>query len=436
MRSCGDPALQQVIARLAEKQRHADHASEIPRAQNGPSIRVPRVRALFSSALGGGSAERDILSRAASSVPPAPANTLPAASSPTRMRPCGFRTQKQPERSAPMATYLYTEVLLPRNTLMQAAVQAGGGGGISGGKTSVNRALFPYAVAEGGGIGHAPSPALQVQAPSSPSASSGNILWEVGEGCEVRSLLKENLAARYRGQHVPGDAHRRAVSASFSLAESDSWRETVSGGSGVGEGKETPAPSHKRRGSGEWKHFSAGAGLGQGEVDVCQQVGTVCTPSGLRNGVLLQHRFCPWDGAEFRPLSSTCTVCGATRTRSRYSGSNDTVLAQLLKPPWERVLWKKQPYDDNYVDRQDQQHVNNMSDSVCLTKLNSLTWCLTKLKSRTWGRQIISRVAGDKRELLHLRCVANHQGQHRHHAAPRGHRCISRLHIHDELPGA
>jgi phosphatidylinositol glycan class C protein len=75
------------------------------------------------------------------------------------------------------------------------------------------------------------------------------------------------------------------------------------------------------------------------------------TPGGLRNGVLLQHRFCPWDGTEYRPLSSTCPVCGAARTRSRYSGNNDKVLAQLLKPPWERVLWKKQPYEDNYVDR-------------------------------------------------------------------------------------
>jgi len=246
-------------------------------------------------------------------------------------------------------------VLLQRNTsksrsMAAASVKAiaGGGGGIAGGKASVNRTLFPYAAAEGSGNGHAHSPALQVQAPSSPRPGA-SVQWEVGEGCDARSVLKENLAARYRGPRAPGNAHRRAGSASLSFAESDPWRETDSGGSVSAAGHETPGPSHKKRGSGEWHSFSAGAGLGQGEVDLCQPVGT---PSGLRNGVLLQHRFCPWDGTEFRPLCSTCPVCGASRTSSRYSGSNDTVLAQLLKPPWERVLWKKQPYDDNYVDRQ------------------------------------------------------------------------------------
>ena len=254
-----------------------------------------------------------------------------------------------------------------RSADMQAAASvkasAGGGGGIAGGKAGVNRSLFPYAAAEGSGNGHAYSPALQVQAPSSPRPGGSvqwevqapssprpgaSVQWDVGEGCDARSVLKENLAARYRGPRAPGNAHRRAVSASLSFAESDPRWETDNGGSGAAAGHETPGPSQKKRGSGEWHSFSAGAGLGQGEVDLCQPVGT---PSGLRNGVLLQHRFCPWDGTEFRPLCSTCPVCGASRTSSRYSGSNDTVLALLLKPPWERVLWKKQPYDDNYVDR-------------------------------------------------------------------------------------
>lgn len=72
------------------------------------------------------------------------------------------------------------------------------------------------------------------------------------------------------------------------------------------------------------------------------------TPAG---GMLLQHRFCPWDGYEFRPLERVCSVCGSTRAQSRYSGARDQVLAKLLLPPWERVLWKKQPYEDNFVDR-------------------------------------------------------------------------------------
>jgi hypothetical protein len=58
--------------------------------------------------------KRDSLSRAAGSAaalaarqgagsaPPAPTSTLPAASSPTRIRPCGFRAQRQRDRHAPM----------------------------------------------------------------------------------------------------------------------------------------------------------------------------------------------------------------------------------------------------------------------------------------------------------------------------------------------
>jgi len=32
----------------------------------------------------------------------------------------------------------------------------------------------------------------------------------------------------------------------------------------------------------------------------------VSTPSKARFGVLLQHKYCPWDGTEFRPLVTTC----------------------------------------------------------------------------------------------------------------------------------
>mmetsp|Transcript_61882 Transcript_61882/g.152378 ORF Transcript_61882/g.152378 Transcript_61882/m.152378 type:complete len:487 (-) Transcript_61882:755-2215(-) len=64
----------------------------------------------------------------------------------------------------------------------------------------------------------------------------------------------------------------------------------------------------------------------------------------------LAHRFCPWDGTEFRALDVKCPVCGSERRRSPYSGKGE-VLQRLLLPAWERVLWKRQPYLDNYTDR-------------------------------------------------------------------------------------
>lgn len=75
------------------------------------------------------------------------------------------------------------------------------------------------------------------------------------------------------------------------------------------------------------------------------------TPHHGGQGMLLRHRFCPWDGTEFRPLETSCSLCGAPRSGSRYHGKNEQVMSKLLLPPWERVLWKKQPYEDNYVDK-------------------------------------------------------------------------------------
>ena len=42
--------------------------------------------------------------------------------------------------------------------------------------------------------------------------------------------------------------------------------------------------------------------------------------AGFRKGLVLQHRFCPWDGTWFRPAETSCPVCGASRSHSRYSG--------------------------------------------------------------------------------------------------------------------
>jgi hypothetical protein len=76
----------------------------------------------------------------------------------------------------------------------------------------------------------------------------------------------------------------------------------------------------------------------------------VSPPKCPVSGVRLRHRFCPWDGTEFRPADKHCPQCGSQRTRSRYTGKQDH-LETLLLPPWERVLWKPQPYEDNYVPR-------------------------------------------------------------------------------------
>jgi hypothetical protein len=87
-----------------------------------------------------------------------------------------------------------------------------------------------------------------------------------------------------------------------------------------------------------------------GEVDIRQAPATSLQPARTGDGVLLRHRFCPWDGTEFRHTDTHCLQCGSKRTRSPFNGKQET-LATLLLPPWERVLWKPQPYEDNYVPR-------------------------------------------------------------------------------------
>jgi len=75
---------------------------------------------------------------------------------------------------------------------MMAEGHAGGGG--SGGKASVNRALFPYVAAESNEHAHAHAHAhahVTPHPPASPSGTrGGNVQWELGEGGDAWSMLK------------------------------------------------------------------------------------------------------------------------------------------------------------------------------------------------------------------------------------------------------
>lgn len=72
-------------------------------------------------------------------------------------------------------------------------------------------------------------------------------------------------------------------------------------------------------------------------------------PAGAR-AYKIQHRFCPWDGYEFKRYDHACPKCETSRLDSTYAGGREETLRQLLLPPWQRILWKNQPYLDNHTD--------------------------------------------------------------------------------------
>jgi hypothetical protein len=45
-----------------------------------------------------------------------------------------------------------------------------------------------------------------------------------------------------------------------------------------------------------------------------------------------------------------CPKCGTARQESTFSGGRGEILESLLRPPWQRILWKQQPYKDNHTD--------------------------------------------------------------------------------------
>ena len=72
------------------------------------------------------------------------------------------------------------------------------------------------------------------------------------------------------------------------------------------------------------------------------------------------HAYCPWDGTRYTSEEVVCGVCGADRGKGgpyparglpSFPQPVDSTLPDTsLRPKWQRKLYLRQPYPDNYVD--------------------------------------------------------------------------------------
>ncbi|RHZ61255.1 hypothetical protein Glove_349g102 [Diversispora epigaea] len=65
----------------------------------------------------------------------------------------------------------------------------------------------------------------------------------------------------------------------------------------------------------------------------------------------LTFNYCPVDGYQFQEGEAKCSFCGLDRNAIKEILTNSTACEEQKKAPWRKLLWIKQDYPDNYVDK-------------------------------------------------------------------------------------